>query len=1611
MAEEENIPVSPLDELGPQYGNLNPTNVDPTSYQAFEGDNIMDPQSEIPFAPLTPPTGLYRPQQQVRQKVVGNPPNQPPIKAKQKDFSKGAVIARANALGQEAQAVASTSQKRNTYGRIYSYNDGPDGDAFYDRYAGYGSEKIQELGFHPFRDNESLYNKNTTGWDDLSRQLSNSFLPLATRGFVSGPKSLYKIVTEFDFSPDTEDAEAYERAAAIGQSTKGGLGAFFNNTLMNFGYTAGIMTEALVEEAALGLLSPLTGGTSLLGTGAVLGKLGSRLKSVKGIGTGVNMAKGINNTLKSVNTYKGAKTFWNGTRTGKVMSSVGRLINPIENTMDAVRSFNKVDNLTSLAKGAKTVGAFYRDVRNLNMALAESRLEGGFTKNKVYNRLYEDYYRANGVTPDNDVQWNFTQQANTAATSNMIFNTALIFGTNKLVFPNITGPKGGIRSFLGSKIDDIKSFKHGSLKWTPKKGGIGGKFKYAENSLTNTLKSFAKDPLRKSIKGGLGYFKANFTEGFQEVAQEVSSNYYENYFVDSFKQKNREAFHFAEGSYDHATKEQYFKNALSSQLGEQGFETFASGFFMGMFAGPLNAAIPAMSTGYNKYFGDKKKYEEYKKVRKQFGEQAAASLNALYADPVKLFDSRLFNYSVQNAVGQVKQNGTTKEKGDAENEALISMVNMSLEKGSFDIFVDHLDSMKELPADEFEKTFGFEKGTGEEYQAKIDTVIDNAKEIKRQYEFYEERFPDPVDLSKFPDTDSQEYKQAAMLHMAWREAKKQAVFYRESYNDVAKRMVSIANNLTAKGPLKNITSNDVQVMLDEDALVAEISLLTGENSSLEGLTDEKSKELIKRNTEKIEVLKEFQKAKETFNKYFKKDKIVVEEGRKKVYDDKGKIVEDVPVNKEDIAKLKKEGVLERNETNDNKVTLEFKKAFSKYINFIADSNKEIVFDEQIEKAFEDIVDYSKLEDEKQVLAYYVNLMHNPKGFLNHVERNEEWMTRVYENKKEYFDGVVNNQIADIENNAVLNALYSQYNLLMEPAAFKLFMDEGVLPEYFIKNSTKQVYTKGTKEYNAALFLLLQNKDLKKLSVEEEVGEKDFLQEKINELKERKREEIDALPGEEKQVKVEEILPQRPLTSFKIGAIQSKALEGERIVATIAQSKDKVTLRKENGNLVNQAGEIVNEMDDSFEKAIRYTTTIERDAKEVAKIEKKYEALEKELVENFEKNQETSIGRFTNDPTATNLRRLSPRVYKEVFEEMQQDEDYGPQYKESTSQQQKNNLINSYIRDNFKSIKSKLGVKEEVKKKAPEKAPEKSKLEQEVDALKASLANEERLVEKNLGTPQIEARIKELKQEIAEKEKQVAAETKEEAPVDAERAKTKTKEAPKKAEVKKGEQDPEATKIELSENEAINKRVEKAKAAIAKAEANELSNIMLDLSSKYGNIPIQIQEEVLFPLVEERFKELSISTKKEETKLEGSAVPKSEIYKEGTTLIVTGKIRPKLGPGKWNYDKLTNSTVTIEKMTKDGAELNIVINGKNKKYSATFGELEKNYTLPALVNTEVEKTEPMTKQEKTDVKQSKKVSEDFLSDSEAQNKALKKAENTTIEDAKNNLRNNLKCRKK
>jgi len=420
---QSNEPINSLDPLGPEFGRINQPVIDQKGLAPFEGDKIQLPDPYFPVIPSAP--SLDRPDQDIRDNVVGSPMRRPPISRQNKDLPSPKDFSKS--LNSYLNARLSTARPQDQYAKIYSYDASHASNSFYDRYAAYGQEKFDQIGFHPLRDNEAVYNAKTTGWDDFTRMMGNSFLPLFSRGFVSGPKSLYKMM-QGDFSADTEDALAYERAAAIGQSTKGGFGAFMSNTFMNFGYTAGIISEAILEEVAGAALAPLTGGASFFAATA------NNLNKVDNVVGGLNMVRGaaqaenltqganaFNKTLGSFNYLQNARNFFQSVKTEKALTSgIGGFLNPLSNLTEGIyKSARNADNLTGMARLASTIGktggGFYRDVRNINMALAEARLEGGFVENKVYQDLYDDYYRANREAPDNGMQYDMRAQAKKAA--------------------------------------------------------------------------------------------------------------------------------------------------------------------------------------------------------------------------------------------------------------------------------------------------------------------------------------------------------------------------------------------------------------------------------------------------------------------------------------------------------------------------------------------------------------------------------------------------------------------------------------------------------------------------------------------------------------------------------------------------------------------------------------------------------------------------------------------------------------------------------------------------------------------------------------------------------------------------------------------------------------------------------------------------------------------------------------------------------------------------------------------------------------------------------------------------------------------------------------------
>lgn len=274
-----------------------------------------------------------------------------------------------------------------------------------DRFRGYGKETFNRLGFNPLEDNDKYYNANTTGWQEFKR-MSGQYGTLFRSSFSSNYTALGNFFTGKVnlMDPDVEAAENFERAMALGSSTKNtGFGKFVNFSL-NTAYAAGIAANVLFEEtvmwAAAAIAAPFTGGGSLAGAAAgtvvegaaainSLRKLRMMYSAAfRGKEVG-QMTKGGMQILKSLGRAEDSRAFWRMSRAGFKNVGTGALgfVNPFRQGMEAyagVRANAGVyRNLSNFAKATKTFGGFYRDIRENMFAVGESQLEGGGTFNDI----------------------------------------------------------------------------------------------------------------------------------------------------------------------------------------------------------------------------------------------------------------------------------------------------------------------------------------------------------------------------------------------------------------------------------------------------------------------------------------------------------------------------------------------------------------------------------------------------------------------------------------------------------------------------------------------------------------------------------------------------------------------------------------------------------------------------------------------------------------------------------------------------------------------------------------------------------------------------------------------------------------------------------------------------------------------------------------------------------------------------------------------------------------------------------------------------------------------------------------------------------------------------
>ena len=691
--------------------------------------------------------------------------------------------------------------------RKVGFGNGPAKQNF-DRY--YNSPAYDRLGWNPYMDMETYYNENSSAWDD-TRRAAGEWFGLAGLGVRQMASNWDNLLTA-DTAGDARYAADMNRRMAIASSSRGGVGGFLTNQMANSAYSIGVMSEVILEELALAAGTAATEGlalpAALARTGQNLNKLfklgdfATDAAKLANAGQTVQQAASTGTAINAVSDISSARKFWNGLKSNT--TAVASFLNPLNNTTDAVKAFKSSEKgfakITDFAANSGTFGAFFREAQQLNAALAESRLEGGFVQNDTLNNLLAEHYKTNAAPPTDKEAQAIVDQAKAAGISTTYLNAPAILYSNKIVFDKLFGGYRGFKEGpnpLGTMVRNYGAkkgekafhgfFDRGSVKeWGTlfKSGGIA--------------RQYVKNGFRPSniARNGLRYLSANLTEGFQEVYQEGVSKAMTDYYTDTF------------GGVERAGTAE-FMNALgkgmASQFSGQGVETFLSGFLMGgLVQGPQTLLTQSAPQAYKDFRAKRKDAAAYTASEKQRADEQAQItnfLNNVADDPTKYYDAIFENLKNQKDFAAIMTDAddknNKKQHADAAQDSLFQHVSLLMKRGYTDLFTDQISQFEQMNDDELMEAFAIDKRDAQASEYRKD-LRGRLKSVKGKVEQIQERYDKYASLVN-PFNYKSKDPNEQFDYLGFEAAKKAAVFNEYTFDRATSRMNSILNNAANAG--------------------------------------------------------------------------------------------------------------------------------------------------------------------------------------------------------------------------------------------------------------------------------------------------------------------------------------------------------------------------------------------------------------------------------------------------------------------------------------------------------------------------------------------------------------------------------------------------------------------------------------------------------------------------------------------------------------------------------------------------------------------------------------------------------------------------------------------
>jgi hypothetical protein len=468
--------------------------------------------------------------------------------------------------------------------------------------------------------------------------------------------------------------------------------------------------------------------------------------------------------------------------------------NKVDKVLDLARAAGKsektllnIERLGQLAAATKLNNGFRYGMSIYGSARTEAAIESRESYRTIKEQLTEQYKIDNfGEDPTPEVIQQIEDYATDAMNTRFGMNMALLTVSNSVQFGNL------FKSFTGAQ----KGITSSALKDFGSAGKVGLK--------EGTLDTFEKK-LPQTFSGKAWEFAKPkainiFTEGvYEEGGQFATQKGVEDYYTRKYK-SGKESWDFVKEAMASTSK------GMAEQFGSsEGIESMVIGAITAAITGPVVDRV----TGKSK--ADNQRLNSTLNILNQYG--MTGVLSDKYEDTSR-------SVEIAKQMNEAVNSGNIFKFKNLKSDMFFGFVNSRIPIGMHDVTIEQLNMLKDLPKEEFEKTFGmdFNSSNQSTVSGYVDALITKANNINDISTSLNSTFNNPYSRIIDPKTDDE--KVESLKYNMFNNWKTDLANFSYTQQDSNQRIADIQTAISNINPL---LTNDLLTLTTSEKGLKELS--------------------------------------------------------------------------------------------------------------------------------------------------------------------------------------------------------------------------------------------------------------------------------------------------------------------------------------------------------------------------------------------------------------------------------------------------------------------------------------------------------------------------------------------------------------------------------------------------------------------------------------------------------------------------------------------------------------------------------------------------------------------------------------------------------------------